>query len=290
MTDEAIAISDAYRSSRRNTSILCGIGIAWSAAQFEIDSISLPSIGDVKFSSASIPILIGAMCIYAMVRNTLEYMMQSKPARRAPLAKVDYIITIYLVRFTIAVLAASVITRSWGTVLYIAAVFLIALVSFFIIAFGLGYILMPLRMWIRSLSGRRSVAWAAIEAISYSFAFSWLALVFLIVLMGFNIFNPFVYLGDDYAAISVGQLAAFSIVCLVILLSFFFDEKFLGMVFAYVPVMITRTYKENGREVFSREPNPNHPDYEKYKDRQPFVYSKLRPGEEDIGLSNKDHD
>ena len=280
MKYDQVTISDAYRASRRNTSVLCGIGIAWSAAQFEIERIHLPSVGDVSIGTASIPIIIGAMCIYTMVRSTLEYMMQPAETRRATLAQVDYTITIYLVKFTIIALSLSAVARSWLTILYIGAAFLIAITSFLVISYALLFLLMPFRMWVRGLSGRHSIASAAIEATYYSFALAWLALGILIVLMGFNVVNPFIYLGSEYSDITSPQLFTFSIVSLALLVSVYFDDKFLGMVFAFVPTIIERTYYEDGRKIYSQEANPEHPDYENLKNTiQPFVYTKVTADE-----------
>lgn len=280
MSEGQVEISDAYRASRRNTSVLCGIGLAWSTAQFEIEKLSLPNIGEVVLDVSSIPVVIGIMCIYSMVRGTLEYMMQPVGVRRATLAQVDYIITIYIVRLTVVALAASLVTRSWMSILYILIAVLGALILFFVVSFVLLFILMPVRMWLRSLSGRHSVASAAIEATYYSFALSWLALAFFIVLMGAGLLNPFPLLGGAYKDISAVQLATFSFVSLVFLLSIYFDGKYLGMVFAYVSPMIERVYVEGGRTIYSQEANPDHPNYESLKKSiQPFKYSKVESGD-----------
>lgn len=280
MFEEVKEISSAYRNSRRNTSVLCGIGIAWSAAQFEIKTMSLGTLGGVDLERASIPILIAVLCIYTMTRCTLEYMMQSKPVRRWPLAQIDYRITLYLVRFALVVLTAGAIARTGEMVMYIGGAFLSAVLGFFILSLALIFITMPARLFIRHLSGRTSVASATTEATFYSFLFSGIAYVLLIVLVGFNVISPFDYLGDNYKAFTGTQLSIFSGVILVILFSFFFDQRFLNMVFAFEPIMIEKKYFENGKEIFSIEPNPNHPDYEKHKSRSPLKYTKIKPGEE----------
>ncbi len=267
MKKDSIAISEAYRRARRNVSIICGVGLAWSAAQFEIGSINVPIFGEVSIRAASIPTLIGAICIYTMVRATLEFMMQPVEVRRSILAKVDFSITLYLARVTVFALSLAWVTRSWMTVLYTFLALLLAIISFLAISYILVVFLMPFRMWIRHRSGRRSVASSAFEAVAYSFFISWIGLAALIILIGCGIFNPFLHLGPAYASVSSVQLTAFSIAGFLFLISVYFDEKFLQMVFAYVPKVIHRTFFENGVEVHCIEPNPDHPDSDKSKSR-----------------------
>jgi len=274
-------ISSAYRNSRRNISILCGIGIAWSAAQFEINAISLGPLGSVNIEAASIPILISILCLYTILRCTIEFMMQPNEVRRWPLAKIDYQITLYLVRFTIIVLTAASVARTGEMVLYMAGVFSASALGFFVISFLLMFFFMPLRLFIRKLTGRTSVASAAIEAIFYSTFFTGIAYIAIFTLIGFNIFNPFDYLGSEYKVMSGGPLVIFSCVCLVVLLSIFLDSKFLKMVFAYVPVIIESSHVDkDGREIFTIGQNPEHPDYENRKSESPLVYTKVNRNKE----------
>jgi hypothetical protein len=45
--------------------------------------------------------------------------------------------------------------------------------------------------------------------------------------------------------------------------------------------MIEKKYYEDGKEIFSIEPNPAHPDYEEIKKKQsPLKYTKVQPGEQ----------
>lgn len=269
MSDEIKEISAAYRKSRRNTSVLSGIGIAWSAAQFEIKTMSLGTLGGVNIEGASIPILISILCVYAAVRCTIEYMMQTDSVRRWPLAQLDYRITLYLVRFSLLALTASTIARTGEMVLYIAGTSLIAILGFFILSLIMMCIIMPYRMWIRRLTGRVSVASAAIEATYYSFSIVGIAYIVAIILIGLNIINPFGSLGQNYQGITNLQLFIFSFVSLVILFSFFLDVRFLRMVFAFEPIMIEKKYiDENGREIFSLVPNPAHPDIKKHNENK----------------------
>jgi hypothetical protein len=287
MSEATLEISAAYRNSRRNTSLLSGIGIAWSAAQFEIKTVSLGSLGGVKIEGASIPIVISIICIYSVVRCTIEYMMQTESVRRWPLAQLDYRITLYLTRFSIIALSASAIARASEMVFFIAGVALVAFLGFSILSLIMMFITMPIRLLINRLKGRVSVASAAIEATFYSYLIVGIAYIVAIILIGFNVIKPFEYVGIKYQGITDLQLAIFSFISMLILLSFFLDRKFLKMVFAFEPVMIQKSYiDENGKEIFSIEPNPAHPEYEKHKHKSPFKYSKVERREsEDISAN-----
>jgi len=94
--------------------------------------------------------------------------MQSNGVRRWRLAQIDFKITIFLVRATLLILAASGLYRSVGTVVSIAIAALLLLVgSAFLIFIGM-LILMPLRMVIRTRQGRPSAASSAGEAVGWS--------------------------------------------------------------------------------------------------------------------------
>ena len=201
--------------------------------------------------------------------------MQADSVRRWSLAKADYVITLYLVRFTMVCLAGSVIARTWETVLYVAATFLIGVVSFFLLSLVLVLVLMPIRMWIRSRSGRASAASSALEAYAYSLFFSGGIIILVLILFGFKVITPLEYFGESYSSISPSQMMIFSSVALIIAFSFFLDTRFLNWVFAYVPLMIEQRRYENGREIISVVPNTAHPDYNMGSDQAPLVYTKL---------------
>lgn len=275
-TNNLKEISSDYRSSRKAVSIFCGIGIAWAAAQFEIKQLSLGPLGNVDIENSSIPIIIAVLCIYSMYRSTLEFMMQPKTVRRWPLAKIDYQVTLYLFRFTLVALTVSAIARSWGMVLYIAGAFLLGFIFFFCLSLAFMFIIMSLRLAIRKLSGRKSVASAAVEAMYYSLALSAIVYIISICLIAFYGFNPFIYLGGNFREISSTQILIFSGVSLIVVISFILDERFLALVFASEPLMIEKEYVENGVRVFSVEPNPNHPDYDKHKDTPAIKFEKIR--------------
>ncbi|MBA2484001.1 MAG: hypothetical protein H0V39_06200 [Nitrosomonas sp.] len=273
--DNTNEITSAYRNSRRNTSFLCGIGIAWSAAQFEIKNLSLGPLGEVNLESTSFAIVISILCVYSFTRCTIEYMMQSEFVRRWPLAQLDYCITMNLLRFTLIALAASAINRT-GEMIFSIAVSTVALfLGFFVLVFILTLIIMPYRMFIRKLTGRISVASAAIESSGWSLLIVTLLYIVMIVLTGLSIVQPFKYLGIDHS--EIGN-TIFSFVCGFILFSFLLDRRFLNLVFAIEPIIIKKSYfDDQGQEVVTIEPNPNHPNYEENKKQNStLVYTKVK--------------
>jgi hypothetical protein len=45
-------LSSPYRASRRNTSLICGIGLAWPAARFDITSTSISILENINLEGA----------------------------------------------------------------------------------------------------------------------------------------------------------------------------------------------------------------------------------------------
>jgi hypothetical protein len=148
-----VQISDAYRRARRNTSVLCGIALAWSAAQFDVNSLSVGPVGNVDLSGASVPLILACGIIYTLARCTIEFTMQPDDVRRWHLAQVDFKITVFLVRATILMLAAGGIYRSVETVAYVAvAVLLLLGVSTLLVVVG-GFAIAPILCWIKPPTG-----------------------------------------------------------------------------------------------------------------------------------------
>lgn len=271
-------ISAAYRSSRRNVSIVSAIGIAWSASQLNITGLSLGSYGNLA-DGASIPILISVLCLYTMFRCTLEFMMQAKEVRRWPLAKVDYLVTLYLVRFSILALAASTIARTDEMIISLLIASVIGALVYFVMTFFVMLIVMKIILFIMMRSGRTSVASPAIASGNY--AMYLVAVVYFVglIFVGLNIFNPFEYFGLVQEEITDQQIAIFTLIFGLMMGSIFLERKFTATVFSYVPVRIERKYTdEEGRTVYSNELNPEHPDYEakmKAGISSAFAYRKM---------------
>ena len=113
-----IQLAEGYRVARKNTSIFCALGLGWSAAQFDLKSISLGPAGNLDLSGASVAIILAGGIAYTMARCTIEFAMQTKEVRRWHLAQADFKLSVFVVRATVLILAASGLSRSVETVLY----------------------------------------------------------------------------------------------------------------------------------------------------------------------------
>jgi hypothetical protein len=142
-------LSEGYRAARRMHSFFCAIALAWSAAQFDLKSISTGYIGNIDLSRASIPLILTCVIIYGTFRLVLEFKMQSVEIRRWGYAQTDFKISFYLVRFTILILAASGLSRSVNTVIYLmlaaASVFLLFFVFMYLGTMVLSFFFLRLR-------------------------------------------------------------------------------------------------------------------------------------------------
>jgi hypothetical protein len=275
-----VEISDAYRKARRNTSIFCGISIAWSAAQFDLSSLNIGGAGKVDLSGASIPTILASVIIYTIVSCTIEFMMQPNEVRRWSLAQIDYKITLNLVRVSLLTIAAASASRSLETVIGVVVAALAFIFSYFVLVMALMLILMPLRMYIRSRQGRISAASSAMEATAWSMFIVGVSYLLLFITLGFSAFNKMPYFELLPKIPNQISTIVFATTSIIITVSYFFEGVILKKVFAFVPVMIERSYfDETGKKIFSIEPNPAHPEYEKHKHQSPLVYTKVKRNE-----------
>lgn len=186
-------ISEAYRKSRRNTSVFAGLTLAWASAQFEFSSIKLGSFGDFTLTQFSIPFVLTIIILYSLFRCTIEYMMQPLEIRRWELAKLDYNVTLTIAVTSIFLLSASGMSRSLSTVLATLGFIIILIVSFLIITFILVMIFMPINMTFQKLTPKRrvrvSAARGAIESTAYASLLSGLLLIIAIIKVGIEVFS-----------------------------------------------------------------------------------------------------
>ncbi len=255
-------IADAYRKARRNTSIFCGISLAWSAAQFDLKSLNIDAAGRVDISGASISIILVCLVVYTMVQCTIEFMMQPNEIRRWNLAQIDYRITLNLVRISLLTIAAATASRSIETVVGVIVAALAFIFSYFALVSVLMLIIAPLIIYIRSRQGRFSVASYVGTALNWS--------MFIVVIFYFLIF---ITIGFS----SVENLPFFSLLppipkqistiffaatAIIITISFLFEWKILKKVFAFEPEYnVIEKKLPDGNIGVKFEKNPNHPDY-----------------------------
>ncbi|WP_072909359.1 hypothetical protein [Malonomonas rubra] len=193
--------------------------------------------------------------------------MQNNDVRRWNLANLDYIITLYIARLTIFVLAASFVSRSSKLVLFLTGSFVGLIIGYFIISVLLMFVILIIRFALMSLTGKRStgspvpIIWSS-EA--WGFLIAGLLYIAFFTLSGFSVINPLGFAGPEFSQIGQLPLAFFAVICLLIVISFFLDLRFLRMVFAYVPFTIEDSYTDaEGITHYEVGPNPDHPDYEK---------------------------
>jgi hypothetical protein len=266
-----LQLSEGYRAARRTTSILCALALAWSAAQFDLNTISLGFATSGDLSRASVPLILACAIAYTMARSGLEFAMQSVEVRRWRLAQADFKLSVLLVRAAILVLAASGLDRSVDTVFYILLGALVVLVgSGFALSLGT-MVLMPLMIYIRSRQGRTSIASRAIESLAWAELIVVLALVALLVALGVASLN--------YEALRVLwtvppsplSLWLFVLACVAVVVSMFFQRVWYGKLFATPPAYteqrlpnggIQRTYHNHPPDVwdwYSQPVNDEHP-------------------------------
>lgn len=172
-------LNDGYASARKITAIFCGLSIAWSALQFEINTIQTEAFGEVDLSGASIPFLLVVIIAYNAFRTTLEFMMQSVEIRRWRYAQLDFKSLFWLTQAALTLLAASAIHRSFETLAYVAAAWVAIPVAVVVLTILIYMITFPVTLLIGKFKKRTSVASMAIEGLAWA-----TLLVILVIVMG----------------------------------------------------------------------------------------------------------
>jgi len=255
-------ISDAYRQSRRRVSLVCGISLAWAAAQFELKSLIIGKTGPLDISGASIHILLSLLIVYMLIRMTIEFMMQTKEVRRWKLAQVDYKITLNLIRISLLALAASTLSRSMEAVITIFFSAAILIIGYILLVSLLVAILMPLRMRIRARQGRISAASSAIESVDWSILIAGIIYIGLFLYFGRKAIDFLPFISSLATPPSTTSMIVFVAVSIIALVSLFFENRLLQTIFAFEPKKIVETTPlENGKIAVTFKDNPKHPDY-----------------------------
>jgi len=177
-------LSEGYRAARRMNSFFCAIALAWSAAQFDLKTLSIGYIGNIDLSRTSIPLILACVIAYSTVRFVLEFKMQSVEVRRWGYARTDFKISFYLVRFTILILAASGLSRSVDTVIYVMLAAVGVFLLFFIFVFVGTMIFSFFFITLRNRRGYHSAATGAGEALAWAQVVSMCILTVSFVILG----------------------------------------------------------------------------------------------------------
>jgi hypothetical protein len=254
-----VEIADAYRKARRNTSIFCGISLAWSAAQFELKSLNIGNVGKIDISGASIPIILACLIMYTMVRCTLEFMMQPNEIRRWNLAQVDYKITLNLVRISLLIIAAATASRSIETVVAVIVAALSLGLGYFVLVAILMLMIFPLRIYIR---GGSSVAARSEEALFWSMFIAAILYILFFITLGFSAIKHVPFFDILPPILRQISTIIFAITCIIISVSFFLEHIMSEKIFAFEPEeIIVETKLPDGTTRIQFKDNPKHPDY-----------------------------
>ena len=184
-----IQLAEGYRVARKNTSIFCALGLGWSAAQFDLKSISLGPAGDLDLSGASVAFILACGIAYTMTRCTIEFAMQTKEVRRWHLAQADFKLSVFVVRATVLILAASGLSRSVETVLYVAIAAIALLTASLLLELLFTASLLPLFIYMtnRRVGKERastSIASRVIEATSWAELSTFVLIAILLICLG----------------------------------------------------------------------------------------------------------
>ena len=184
-----IQLAEGYRVARKSTSIFCALGLGWSAAQFELKSISLGPAGNLDLSGASVAFILACGIAYTMTRCTIEFAMQTKEVRRWHLAQADFKLSVFVVRATVLILAASGLSRSVETVLYVAIAAIALLTASLLLELLFTASLLPLFIYMtnRRVGKERastSIASRVIEATSWAELSTFVLIAILLICLG----------------------------------------------------------------------------------------------------------
>lgn len=229
---QPLQLTEGYRASRRNNSLACAIALAWAAVQFDLETLSLSSIGSIDLTNATAPLVLAAIVTYTFLRCMIEYAMQPEPVRRWKLAQIDLRLTVFLVRATALSLGASGLYRSLETVLAVAVVALTLFALSIALWFGGIFVLTPLMIAIRKRQCRHSIASRVIEADAWSRLIVVTFLCVLIIILGAAslYYEPFRLLWPIVLENTAMAIAVFSAIAVV--LSIYLGQTWYQKLFA----------------------------------------------------------
>ena len=230
-----IQLAEGYRVARKSTSIFCALGLGWSAAQFELKSISLGPAGNLDLSGASLAFILACGIAYTMTRCTIEFAMQTKEVRRWHLAQADFKLSVFVVRATVLILAASGLSRSVETVLYVAIAAIALLTASLLLELLFTASLLPLFIYMtnRRVGKERastSIASRVIEASSWGQLISVTFVVVLLIGLGIASiqYEPLRsrWISADPLAISILVITSVAVVLTLYFQRWWYDKLF----------------------------------------------------------------
>ena len=228
-------LTEAYRKARRNIAALSAVGIGWSTAQFQLNSLSIVGVGTIDTSNASVSVVISLGIVYLMSRCTLDFAMQPVDVRRWDLAQIDFKLTIRIAQVSFLLLAGGSLYRSVETIAYVVVGAIVLLVASFLAFIILFFVLAPIMLRIRRSQRRYGVVSTLVEAEGWA----WLAVVALnislFVALGYAVLNygPVVTLWPTPP--SAPAIGIFVIIASGVILSIYAERLWLRELFAYQP-------------------------------------------------------
>lgn len=240
-------LSEGYRAARRMHSFFCAIALAWSAAQFDLKTISTGYIGNIDLSRASIPLILACVIVYSTVRLVLEFKMQSVEVRRWGYAQTDFKISSYLVRFTILILAASGLSRSVDTVIYLMLAAVSVFLFFFIFLFVGTMVLSFFFITLRNRHGYHSPAAGAGTALNWAQLVTVCVLSIIFVALGIASLHYEPLLSLWTRPPSTIAIGVFVFACIIIMLSLLIQYRWYVDLFV-IPPNFTETILPNGHK------------------------------------------
>lgn len=167
--NEGRAFPETVRKAKRTVIIVCGLSIAWSAAQFALENNKVGIFGtSVHISSAAIPIILSSILIYTTIQWIIEFAMMPRHIRSWPMGKLDFKITFAIARLSILVISAGTLNQTISTVAMALILILAMAAASTTLSTILMFIAMPIRLRARSKAKRTSVAYAAYEALVWA--------------------------------------------------------------------------------------------------------------------------
>lgn len=236
---QGLALSASYRRSRTIVATVCGLSIAWSAAQIEFNTISLGSVGTLDMSNASIPLVLVVALGFMFSRLLVEFCMQPIQVRRWALARTDLNLTLWLFRAAIVSLGIAALHRSIESLLIALAVIVFLVIFGLINIYIVMMLLMPFLAWLHKRQGRHSVASRAIESLLWAEFLTIGILILSFILLGVAsvVYEPFSSLFTIPPSPMGASIAIIAFVS--VLLSIYLEELWYPKIVADPPSVIT---------------------------------------------------
>lgn len=234
-----LILSASYRRSRTVVATVCGLSIAWSAAQIEFTTISLGSVGTLDMSNASIPLVFVVALGFMFSRLLVEFCMQPINVRRWALARTDLNLTLWLFRAAIVSLGIGALHRSIESLLVAVAVVVFLVIFALINIYIVMMLLMPFLVWLRKRQGRHSVASRANESYLWAEFLTIVILILSFILLGVAsvIYEPISSLLSTPPSPVAAGIAIVAFVS--VLLSIYLEELWYPKIVAEPPSVIT---------------------------------------------------